>query len=245
MLHALRVAAFVLLLAAECQSSVITIVDMNADGNPSSGAELEGTVGGNGTDGTSSFAINTAPSSVQVGSTSARFTVSNVDLNDDNSFNESFVFDLTFSSPNDINFTTSLETMGLGGDGQITLGESFTMTFDIVSDTSATHDVVFDGVSEVDFINLADTDLSITSMSGGTTITLVGGSTPLGGLYVNPTFEYSNTGDLADSGTFEDWSVQFSTITATAVPEPSSLALLGVIAGVVTLRNRRRLAKVN
>ncbi|EMI57345.1 PEP-CTERM bacterial domain protein [Rhodopirellula sallentina SM41] len=166
-------------------------------------------------------------------------------MNDDNSFNESFVFDLTFSSPNDINFTTSLETMGLGGDGQITLGESFTMTFDIVSDTSATHDVVFDGVSEVDFINLADTDLSITSMSGGTTITLVGGSTPLGGLYVNPTFEYSNTGDLADSGTFEDWSVQFSTITATAVPEPSSLALLGVIAGVVTLRNRRRLAKVN
>ena len=211
----------------------ILISDMNADVSGS----LEGSLSGSGTNGSSAFDIDSTPSVDQVASTFADYTVTGVDIDGNASFTENFSFRITFSSPDDINFSTTLETMGLGDDELISLNESFTMTISILSDSSATHDVTFDGMTAVDFISMSETDLSIVSSSGNSTVTLAGGSTPLGGTFFNPTFTYANTGDVSNSGTFEDWNLQFST---SPVPEPNTYALLAGISalGFVMLRRR-------
>ena len=212
----------------ESVAAIITIENMNADVQ----SQLEGDLGGSGVDGgTSLLTIDANPSVAASATTFADYTVSNVDLDDNATFTDSFTFRIVFSSASGagVNFGSTLETMGVDGENSgnetFDLNESFTMAYTIISDTSATHDVAFDGMSAVDFVSMSDTDLDITSVSGNTTITLLGGSTSLGGLRVDPTFTYGNTGNVVNSGTFEDWSIQFSSSSVATVPEPSTIAM--------------------
>lgn len=226
-------------LAMSCfraDAAIITITAMNADGNPAS--ELEGLLGGSGTNGSSLFAIDTSPSAVASVSVNADYTVDNVDIDNDGTFAESFSFRVTFASPENIDFQTSLESMGLGNNEVIDVDESFSMTFSVLSDTSVTHDVRFDGMSAIDFISMSDSAVDV----NGTVVELNGGSTPLPSLVVNPTFTFQlGSGETAfDSGTFEDWDIQFSTA---AVPEPSHFALLPLLGMSVVVGRRRKLAK--
>ena len=217
-------------------ASIISISGMNADSDSS---ELEGSLGGNGSDGTSVLSISTGPATVASTSTFADYTISNVDLDDDSVFAENFSFRITFSSSsgNGVNFIDSREVFGIDGESSdnenFDIGESFTMAFSILSDSSLTDDVVFDGMSELDAVNLSGATVGITSSSGNANITMAGVSTSLGGLFLDPTFTLST----AFSGTIEDWSIQFST---SAIPEPSSALLVGMTALFVCFLRRRK-----
>ena len=207
------------ILLTRAYGTTISISDMNAD---SDSGQLEGTLAGTAINGTSTFAITAAPSIDASSPTFADYTVSGVDLDGDNSFSESFSFRITFSSSSNINFSSTRETLGVN-DETFDLGESFNMSLSILSDSSLTHEVSFTGFSTLDFISLTGTDLSVTSAGGNTTVTLLAGNTDLGGFFTDPTFTYANTGNLTNSGTFEDWSLAFST---SPVPEPQEVAIL-------------------
>ncbi len=214
-------------------ASIVTIADMNAD-DEGSGNQLEGTLGGTGVGGSSGFSITSGVVSTQSSSTSATYLVTDVDLDDDNVFAESFSFSITFASASGINFSSSQETFGVD-DESVSLNESFSLTFDLLSDSSSTHDVVFDGLSSIDFVSLTGSNFEVTDGSGTETFTSVGGANALPRLFVDPSFQYVTGGDLTDTGTVEDWSIQFST---QAVPEPATFAMFGV--ALVGLGFRRR-----
>ena len=211
-------------------ASIVTIDAMNADGNPAS--DLEGTLGGSGVDGTSLFSISSAPSSNEIGSTFAAYSVANVDIDDDGAFDDSFTFEISFSSPNNVNFFSSLESMGLGDNEDIDLGESLTMNVSITSNSSITHNVVFDGFDAFDFISMSEMTVDV----NGTDFEILGGNTELGQLFAAPTLTFENlTANPFNSGTFEDWSLQFST---QAIPEPTSLATFSIALFIVGRRRR-------
>ena len=160
-----------------------------------------------------------------------------MDLDGDGFFDEDFTFSVTFASPTDVRFSTSREVFGTGSGARIDPGDSFSLTVNVLGDSSATHDVSFDGVTEIAFEALIDAGFDVTDASGTENFIALGNSIPLALVrpFVNPSFEYVN-GNLGRFGTVTNWSVQFST---SAIPEPGSLAMLGLIATSLGLRRRK------
>lgn len=212
----------------------ISMLAINADND---GSAIEGTFAGNGTSASSAYSFLAGPSAEAVASTFADYAVSGVDIDGDNIFEESFSFRISFSSATNINFSASLETLG-AGDESLSLNESFALSVEVLNDSSLSHDVQFDGFSSLDFISLSGTDLGISSTSGNTVIAASAGDTSLGGLFIDPTVSYLNSGNITNIGSLEDWSIQFST---SPVPEPSSIAfVLGITTLASTMWYRRR-----
>lgn len=214
-------------------ADVITITDLNADSSPSS--DLEGVLEGSPVSAASSFAITSPPLALALGpQLLATYLVQDVDLDGDGLFAEDFSFSITFaSSDGGIGFSGSGEVFGVGNDRTINPDESFSISVTVLGDTSTTHDVVADGITEIDFQSLRDAGFRVTDTNGSFNFVSVFESNlesesvnnVLTRPFVDPVFQYVD-GNRGRFGTVDDWSVQFSTV---AVPEPSSMACLGVV----------------
>ena len=218
-------------LCASSDANLVTISEMNADTND----ELEGTLGGSGVDGGSAFSITTVPSVTQVASAMAEYLVEDVDLDGDGVFDEDFAFSVTFASPDGVNFSDSREVFGAGPSAVILSDDSISLTVSVLSDSSATHDVSFDGITGIDFQSLQDAGFAVTDAAGTENFIAVIDENALSRPFVNPVFQYVG-GNTGRGGTVEEWSVQFST---TAIPEPGNLAIFSLIATGLGLRRRR------
>lgn len=226
---------FSVVAVASVHADIITISELNADTND----QLEGTLAGPGVNVGSAVSITSVPSSAQVASTTASYLVQGVDLDGDGLFSEDFAFSITLSSPQGILFSGTREVFGTGVGAGIDFNESFSIAVNVVSDTSATHDVSFDGVFEIDFESLVDANFAVTDSSGTDTFIADAGNTVLPRLYVDPLFQYVTGGNDGRFGTVEEWSIQFSS--AAAVPEPNSFVMLGI--GFLALAGSRRRLK--
>ena len=231
MLRVLSALLITAVLCASSEASLITISELNADTND----QLEGTLGGSGVDGGSTFSITTTPVTAQVASTTAEYLVGGVDLDGDGFFGEDFTFSVTFASRGDVNFSDSREVFGTGPSASISINDSFSLSVTVLSDSSATHDVSFDGVTGIDFQSLEDAGFDVTDASGTENFIAVIENNVFSRPFLNPLFEYVG-GNGGRFGTVEEWSVQFST---SAIPEPGSLAIFGLIATGLGLRRRK------
>ena len=224
---------FSVVAVASVHADIITISELNADTND----QLEGTLAGPGVNVGSAVSITSVPTLAQVASTTASYLVQGVDLDGDGLFSEDFEFSITLSSDDDILFSTSREVFGTGSNATIFLNDSFSVAVDVVSDTSTTHDVSFDGVFEIDFQSLVDANFAVTDSSGTDTFIADADNTVLPRLYVDPLFQYITGGNDGRFGTVEEWSIQFSS--AAAVPEPNSFVMLGIAFLSLTSVRRR------
>jgi hypothetical protein len=216
-------------------AGLITVSELNADSDT---GDLEGLPGGDGLGGSLSI-LGTTPTASGLSAITVNYRLSNVDIDGDGTFAESFDFSITFDnasvgddifgSQSTIDFGSTRETFGIGANEEFDPGEAFRLSGSVLSDTSATHDVSFDGFTSIDFVSLTGTITTDTD-----TFTAVAGDNPL-----TPDGDVTIVfleGTGSEGGPVEDWGVQFST---TAVPEPSSLFLI-LLGGPFALRRRRR-----
>ena len=214
-------------------AGLITVSDLNAD---SDAGELEGLPGGDGLGGSLSI-LGTTPTS-GLSAIIVNYRLSNVDIDGDGAFTESFDFSITFDnattgddifgSGSTIDFGSTRETFGIGANEEFDPGEAFRLSGSVLSDSSDTHDVSFDGFTSIDFVSLTGTiatDIdTFTAVAGNNALTPDGDVTLV-----------FLAGAGSEGGPIEDWGVQFST---SAVPEPSSLFLI-LLGGPFALRRRR------
>ena len=227
-------------------ADIITISDLNADSSPNFSStpalELEGVLLGSPVNAGSSFAITSQPLAGQRSSALvATYLVEDVDLDGDGLFTEDFSFSITFAS-NDIGgvgFSGSGEVFGVGDDFTINPDESFSILVSVLGDTSSTHDVNVDGITEIDFESLQDAGFRVEDGNGSSNFISVIENNVLHRPFQNPVFEFVD-GNRGRDGTVEDWSVQFSTV---AVPEPSTMTFLGM--ALLFLAGSRRRASLS
>ena len=109
----------------------------------------------------------------------------------------------------------------------------------VLGDTSSTHDVNVDGITEIDFESLQDAGFRVEDGNGSSNFISVIENNVLDRPFQNPVFEFVD-GNRGRDGTVEDWSVQFSTV---AVPEPSTMTFLGM--ALLFLAGSRRRASLS
>lgn len=209
-------------------AGLITVMDMNADSDV---GDLLGSPGNDGLGG--ALSILSVTPTTGAASVTATYRLADVDIDGDGNFNESFDFSITIDNAADglfgsstVDFQNSRDRFGIGGNEEFDPDESFRMSGAIISDTSATHAVTFDGFTAIEFESLSGTinvdGRSFTAGSGNNALTPDG----------EETFAFSSG---SDGGPIVDWSVQFST---TAVPEPGSLLTCWLVIGLL-IRPRR------
>ena len=152
-----RIICLLAIAANVATADLITVDGLNADSDT---GQLEGTPGGNGAGGVLEILSVTPPTGMLA--ITSLYRLSNVDIDGDGTFGESFDFALTFDQPttdgttaSTIDFRDTRETFGIGTNEEFDPGESFRMSGLVLSDTSASHNVLFDGFTGIDFVSLS------------------------------------------------------------------------------------------
>ena len=169
-----------------------------------------------------------------------RFTYSNLDLDGDASANDSVTFTLRQAG-------TGLRLIDQGFDtGFGSLNGSTATVIDVVGTTTDSGDnIVFDGFIGAGLGAGGGGAVSVDRNADVNGVNIALSTTANGSFQFVQGFEdfaatsavvFDNSGGTAGSLVARSYDLQFSTV---AVPEPSSLAVLGLLSGLVALRRRK------
>lgn len=186
------------------------------------------------------------------GGLTINFTVTNQDLDGDGNSNDSFTFDLIGSTSNTAATGVSIWGQGLSNSNAAGTGNAFSSmngvsvtVGNIVGTTSDGDTVVFDGFTAATVASGSGVAVDRTIEAGGLTFTLSSASTGAFQFIQDPqsfgspqsSLDFSNQNGTAGSLVLRSADLRFSTVSA--VPEPSSTVLLGLVGGLLALRRRK------